>query len=125
MFVNKIPFLLATSMDIGFIHCKAMLSDRIFSTLTEYGKYFCLVILSCMSLRSIGRRVSLRQLSLRSIPSSFTVNLGRVMVRIGQMDRHDCLRTKGACRPRTKYPSTYVVRVEAHEWKRVINLIIK
>ena len=24
--VNKIPFLLATSQDIGFIHCKALLS---------------------------------------------------------------------------------------------------
>ena len=27
LFVNKIPFLLATSRDIGFIHCKAMLSS--------------------------------------------------------------------------------------------------
>ena len=27
LFVNKIPFLLATSRDIGFIHCKAMLSN--------------------------------------------------------------------------------------------------
>ena len=90
-------------------------SDRIFSILTEYCKYCYLVLLSCMSLRSIARRVSLRQLSLRSIPSSFTVNLDRVKVRIGQMDRHDGLRTKYTCRPRTKYLSTYVVRVDAHE----------
>ena len=27
LFVNKIPSLLATSRDIGFIHCKAMLSN--------------------------------------------------------------------------------------------------
>ena len=67
----------------------------------------------------------MRQLSLRSILSSFTVNMDRVKVRIGQMDRHDGLRTKRTCRPRTKYPSTYVVRVDAHEWKRVVNLIIK
>ena len=57
----------------------------------------------------------MRQLSLRSIPSSFTVNLDRVKVRIGQMDRHDDLGTKYTCRPRTKYLNTYVVRVDAHE----------
>ena len=28
LFVNKIPFLLATSRNIGFIHCKAMLSNH-------------------------------------------------------------------------------------------------
>ena len=28
LFVNKIPFLLAKSRDIGFIHCKAMLSKH-------------------------------------------------------------------------------------------------
>ena len=28
LFVNKIPFLLATSQDIGFIHCKAFLSKH-------------------------------------------------------------------------------------------------
>ena len=28
LFVNKIPFLLAMSRDIGFIHCKAMLSNH-------------------------------------------------------------------------------------------------
>ena len=28
LFVNKIPFLLATSRDIGFIHCKAMLTNH-------------------------------------------------------------------------------------------------
>ena len=93
--------------------CKG--SDRISSILIEYGKYCCLVLLSCMSLRSIARRISLRQLSLRSFPSSFTVNLDRVKVRIGQMDRHDSLRTKDTYRQRTKYLSTYVVRVDAHK----------
>ena len=77
-----------------------------------------------MSLRSIVRRLSLRQLSLRSIPSSFTVNLDRVKVRfgqmyrhddLGQMYRHDDLRSKHMYRPRTEYSSTYVVRVDAHE----------
>ena len=63
--------------------------------LVEYGKYCYLVLLSCMSLRSIAGRASLKQLSLRSIPSSFTVNLDRVKDEIGQ---------------------TYG-RVEAHEWK--------
>ena len=101
------------------------LIDRIFSILTEYCKYCYLVLLLCMSLRSIARSVSLKQLSLRSIPSSFAVNLDRAKVRIGQMDRHDGFRTKHTRRPRTKYPSTYVVRVDAHEWKRVVNLIIK
>ena len=28
LFVNKIPFLLATSQDIGFIHCKVLLSKH-------------------------------------------------------------------------------------------------
>ena len=28
LFINKIPFLLATSQDIGFIHCKALLSKH-------------------------------------------------------------------------------------------------
>ena len=28
LFVNKVPFLLATSRDIGFIHCKALLSKH-------------------------------------------------------------------------------------------------
>ena len=28
LFVNKIPFILAKSRDIGFIHCKAMLSKH-------------------------------------------------------------------------------------------------
>ena len=28
LFVNKIPFLLATSRDIGFIHCKAILTNH-------------------------------------------------------------------------------------------------
>ena len=28
LFVNKIPFLLATSRDIGFLHCKAMLTNH-------------------------------------------------------------------------------------------------
>ena len=28
LFVNKIPFLLATSQDIGFIHCKALLTNH-------------------------------------------------------------------------------------------------
>ena len=91
-------------------------NDRIFSILIEYSKYCCLVLLSCMSLRSIARSVSLRQLSLRSIPSSCLVNLDRVKGGIGQMDRHDGLRTKHTCRPRTKYLNTYVVRVDAHEW---------
>ena len=100
-------------------------SDRIFSILIEYGNYCCLLLLSCMSLRSIARRISLRQLSLRSIPSSFTMNLGRVKVRIGQMDRHDGLRTKHTCRPRIKHPSTDLVRVGAHEWKPIITLFIK
>ena len=90
-------------------------SDRIFNILIEYSKYCCLVLLSCMSLRSIARRVSLRQLSLRSIPSSFTVNLDRVKVRFGQMYRQDDLRSKHMYRPRTKYSSTYVVRVDAYE----------
>ena len=90
-------------------------SDRIFSILTEYGKYYCLVLLSYMSLRSIVRRLSLRQLSLRSIPSSFTLNLDKVKVRFGQMYRHDDLRSKHMYRPRTEYSSTYAVRVDAHE----------
>ena len=90
-------------------------SDRIFSILIECVKYFYLALVSCMSLRSIARRISLRQLSLRSFPSSFTVNLARVKVRIGQMDRHDDLRTKYTCRPRTNFQSTYVIRVDAHE----------
>ena len=84
--------------------------------MTEYGKYYYLVLLSCMSLRSIARRLSLRQLSLRSIPSSFTVNLDRVKVGFGQMYRHNDLRPKHMYRPRTKYSSTYVLRVDAHEW---------
>ena len=96
--------------------CKG--SDRIFNILIEYSKYCCLVLLSCMSLRSIVRRLSLRQLSLRSIPSSFTVNLDRVKVRFGQMYRHDDLRSKHMYRPRTEYSSTYVVRVDAHEWSK-------
>ena len=103
------------SIDSRITYSQYKGSDRIFSILIEYDKYCCLVLLSCMSLRSIARRVSLRQLSLRSIPSSFTVNLDRVKVRIGQMDRHDDLRTKYTCRPRTKYLSTYVVRVDTHE----------
>ena len=28
LFVNMVPFLLATSRDIGFIHCKALLSKH-------------------------------------------------------------------------------------------------
>ena len=60
----------------------------------------------------------MRQLSLRSIPSSFTVNLDRVKVRYGQMDRYDDLRSKHRYRPRTEYSSTYVVRVDAHEWSK-------
>ena len=28
LFVNKIPFILATSRDIGFIHCKALLTNH-------------------------------------------------------------------------------------------------
>ena len=91
-------------------------SGRTFSILVEYGKYCCLVLLSCISLRSIAKRVPLRQLSLRSIPSRFIVILDRVKVRIGQMDRHDGLRTNHTCRLRTKYLSTYVVRVNAHKW---------
>ena len=87
--------------------------------MTEYGKYCCLVLLSCMSLRGIARRVSLRQLFLRSIHSSFRVILDRVKVRTGQMYRHDGSRTKHTCRPWTEYPSTYVVRVEVHKWNSV------
>ena len=68
-----------------------------------------------MPLRSIVRRVSMRQLSLRSIPSSFTVNLDRVKVRIGQMYKHDGPRTKHTCRQRTEYLNIYVVRMEAHK----------
>ena len=100
-------------------------SDRIFSILIEYGKYCYLILLSYMTLRSIARRVSLRQLSLRSIPSSFIVNMDRVKVIIGQMDRHDGLRTKHTCRPPTKYPSKYMVRAEAHEREQLITLFIK
>ena len=86
--------------------------------MVEYGKYYCLVLLSYMFLRSIIRRLSLRQLSLRSIPSKFTVNLDRVKVRFGQMYRHDDLRSKYMYRLRTEYSSTYVVRVDAHEWSK-------
>ena len=100
-------------------YCLTCVFDRIFSILNEYGKYCCLVLSSCMSLRLIVRSVSLRQVSLRSIPSSFTVNLDRVKVRIGQMYRHDGSRIKHTCRPRTEYPSICVVRVEAHEWNSV------
>ena len=81
-----------------------------FSILVEYGKYCYFVLLSCMSLRSIVRRVSLEQLSLRNIPSSSTVNLDRVQVRFGQkIDRHDDLRSKHIYRPRTEYASSAYV----------------
>ena len=54
----------------------------------------------------------------KSIPSSFTVNLDRVKVRFGQMYTHNDLRSKHMYRPGTKYSSTYVVRVDAHEWSK-------
>ena len=72
------------STDSNIICSRCMGSEKPFCLLVEYGKYCCLVLLSCMSLRSIVRRVSLKQLSLRSIHSSFTMNLDRVKARIGQ-----------------------------------------
>ena len=57
---------------------------KYFCLLVEYGKYCCLVLLSCMSSRRIVRRLSLKQLSLGSVPSSFTVNLEIVKAGIGQ-----------------------------------------
>ena len=72
----------STDSNIICSQCKG--SEKTFCLLVEYGKYCCLVLLSCMSLRSIVRRVSLKQLSLRSNPSSFTVNLDRVKDGIGQ-----------------------------------------
>ena len=72
------------SIDSTIICLQCMGSEKSFCLLVEYGKYCYLVLLSCMSLRSIVRRVSLKQLSLRNIPSSFTVNLDRVTAGIGQ-----------------------------------------
>ena len=40
LFVNKIPFLLATSRDIGFIHCKAILSNTVSAYRMDYYKSF-------------------------------------------------------------------------------------
>ena len=78
--------LLHRSTDSNIICSRCMGSEKSFCLLVEYGKYCCLVLLSFMSLRSTVRRVSLKQLSLRSIHSSFTVNLDRVKARIGQAD---------------------------------------
>ena len=62
---------------------KCKQSGENFCLLVQYVKYCCLVLLSCMSLKSIVRNVSFKQLSLRSIPSSFTVNLDIVKDRNG------------------------------------------
>ena len=59
-----------------------LLSDRTFSILVEYCKYCYVVLLLYMSLRSIIRRLFLRQLSLRSIPVSFRVVLDRISLRL-------------------------------------------
>jgi len=76
--------LLHCSTDSNIICSRCMGSEKSFCLLVEYGKYCCLVLLSCISLRSIVRRVSLKQLSLRSIHSSFIMNLDRVKAKIGQ-----------------------------------------
>ena len=59
-----------------------------FSLLVKYGKYCCLVLLSFISLKNTVRRVSLKQLSIRNIPNSFTVNLDRVKAGIRQIYGH-------------------------------------
>ena len=70
------------SIDSNVICLQYKGSNRTLSKWVEHGTYCCLVWLTCMSLRSIVRRVSLKHWSLRSI-MSFRVNLDRVKVRIG------------------------------------------